>query len=254
MNEDKLTQAVKEELETLISTESVIELLRENVNKTLKSEIESLFSYNGIAKKQIQQFLQDNISFDFSSLTVENHNDIMLKLLEQALTGMVDNELEAKTKKLLNEIICQAPEVINMSEIIEAYKQYITENFDSEIREIDPDDGHTHCLEIEYDLEQDYKYGSFRDFTLSCGSFDIPELKIHLYFYTGMGDSAQEYIKITYSYFGDKASGKKMDIKNWSKVSELEKLLFKIETADTQILLDEDKYNCEIEVERECEC
>jgi len=254
MNEDKLTQAVKEELETLISTDSVIELLRENVEKTLKSEIESLFSYNGIAKQQIRKFLEDNISFDFSSLTVENHNDIMLKLLERALTGMVDNELEEKTKKLLNEIICTAPEVIKMSEIIEAYKQYITDNFDSQIRDIETDDGHTHYLEILWDLEKSYDYNSFHDFVLSCDSFDIPELKIHLYTHTGCGDSAQQYTKITYSYFDGKPSGKRLAIKDWSKISDLEKLLFKLETADTQILLDEDKYNCDIEVERECEC
>ena len=234
-----ITELFTGEILKTVNPEFVQEVIKTNIEKTIKEEIGDLFSWNGLLRKQIKKFLEENISFDPGSLTVTNYNDLLISEVKTALDGMFDLELKQKAEDLVLKLISEAPKEIKFSELAELYKNYLIQHFEGELIKRSDCEGEVY-FEISYSFEEahpDWGFkSSFDDLIFSCDDIKgAPSLKIHLH----QIQKDFQTFQITYCYFEGKMSGSEINLSNWGNYSELEQTLYKLQRGKSSIIEDE---------------
>lgn len=256
---EAMKKAVQAQLEESIKSDFLAEEVKKLVQESIKDSLRSIFSYGTDVREQIKDFFKDNLKFDCSKLNLEEHNEIILSEVKKALKGMVDNDLRSKAEAMVSEIVMCAPKEIKLSEIIEEYKNYISNKFEYSIEdkiEIDYDGQPHRWFEIEFEVNHDGSYScSFPKITLGTGIPGVKEeVLITLY------NKSKDIYEFCYGRtntpgsFESKDLGSKIDMSTWHDCSEFEKLLYRLDKAKTPIIFDEDNVNCEISIEAECSC
>jgi len=143
-----IEESIKDVITTKINEGLIEKLVAENLEKGINKSLENLLCSYGDVTNVIESKIKDVMikqlsSFDYSKY-VAKLDHVLIEILEH--TSLDNKKILENFKSLMIDV--EFPKVVKVSEIFEQYKQYVTENIDTE------------DLEICYDDEPSYEYVS----------------------------------------------------------------------------------------------
>lgn len=178
--EERIAKAVTEKL----NDGTVEELVSEAVTKALKSSIEEQFKWNGEAKKVIDEKVKEVMTPAIERVSLDDYVVKLDAVLAEIInsTNLVDNkEILGNFKSLMTE---PDKDVIDLKDVFEEYKRYVSNNVDTSNLEVCTDDGPSYqnvTAEVTADIRGNIFGGSFCDLVFKCEEDEKLTKVIHLY-------------------------------------------------------------------------
>ena len=208
---------INDELNKSLSEDALRAIIQKSAGACVKEAIEKQFGWNGSLKEGVEAFVKEKITFDPSKIHVSTYSDIVCEQIRLAIEGFKDSELERKAQLMVEEIMEGAPKKYKLSDILQLYREH---------HSLDDDEL------VEYEEISEYSSISFDDHIFKSSGCD--KLKLHIF-------KRKDTNSITYIYHGKKMVGERIDLANWHNLSALDKTLYRLEKAETEIEFDIDE-------------
>lgn len=241
-----LSEMIEKSLAKNLSEKKLQEIINKCCYEVVSEAIKDQFSYGGKIKKQLKEFIKDKTNINTDILPIPEFTNLVAEGFKNALKGLEDEKIRKEAEKLLESIIDSAPKEIKLSELAKKYIDEISDRYDYELRENQQEakyDGEEvyKTFELEYTKEDNYPESSclqsYKTLTFECS--DIKDNAHRLLLSIDMKENGNAKI---YGAMRDKKyspSINEMDMKDWSKASELTQLLYKMANSKTEIIMDE---------------
>ena len=197
-----ISTAVNKAMEEIVNNGTVETIIKNKLEKTVESAIDdALRSYSDFGKALSEQ-ISESLCVDVKKVSLEQHTDALLKMMEGAVNQHVHEAAQEKVKRQINELFEPPPQNITLQELI---NQYIEDNRDEAAR-----DGHDCCAliieESDYDfiyvgLNPSTKKGSRYSFS-SSDEFvsNVSDCELQLHF--NKEDKESDKLKISWISYG----------------------------------------------------
>ncbi len=178
--EERIAKAVTDKL----NDGTVEELVSDAVTKALKSSIEEQFAWRGEARKVIDEKVKEVMTPAIERVSLDDYVVKLDAVLTEIInsTNLVDNkEILGNFKSLMTE---PDKDVINLEDVFEKYKEYVSKNIDTSDLEVNTDDKPSYqnvTVEVNVDTRNNIFGGSFFDLVFKCEEDENLIKKIHLY-------------------------------------------------------------------------
>ena len=249
MNEMTFEQRISEEVTKQLNSGMVEQLIAEKLEKGIASALDSVFGYNGIAKKAVEEKVKE-----IMVPVIERHdfNKYIVKL-DDCLSEIVNSTNLIDNKKILENFqeLMKEPEKkeIRLSEIFEQYCKHVAANVDTSSLETDCEDGEPYYEHVTATLEVEHKdkgwFKSDYDDCYACFKCEEDEnLNCQISLYKKTSSDKWTILKGVDS----------IDICSLRLVSQFEILLSKINRGYVNIIMDtEDESDDDIELDEKPE-
>lgn len=237
--EERIAKAVTDKL----NDGTVEELVSNSVTKALKSSIEEQFSWKGDARKVIDEKVKEVMTPAIERVSLDDYVVKLDAILTEIInsTNLVDNkEILGNFKSLMTE---PDKDVINLKDVFEKYKEYVSKNIDTSNLEVCTDDRPSYQnveVRVSVDIRNNMFGGRFCNLVFECEEDEKLTKVIHLY------ESKSNRFRIT----GFKSE---LDINSLRYVDEFDILMMRLDRAFCNITDLIDMYDDDVEVEAEPE-
>ena len=237
--EERIAKAVTDKL----NDGTVEELVSDAVTKALKSSIEEQFSWRGDARKVIDEKVKEVMTPAIERVSLDDYVVKLDAILTEIInsTNLVDNkEILGNFKSLMTE---PDKDVINLKDVFEKYKEYVSKNIDTSNLEVCTDDGPSYQnveVRVSVDIRNNMFGGRFCNLVFECEEDEKLTKVIHLY------ESKSNRFHIT----GFKSE---LDINSLRYVDEFDILMMRLDRAFCDITDIMEMYDDDVEVEAEPE-
>ncbi|KZL25653.1 hypothetical protein [Pseudovibrio sp. Ad37] len=155
LNHDALEEAIKKTIAEKLSSQTMMKIIEETLDKTVKDAIESALRSYSEAGKAITAAVESALKVD-SDLGLPSYNETILRLLRPMVEKHVNKTGQDKLKEEMENLFASAPDEIRLSKLIEEFKEGELHKEEWESGEIslhveESDYGYTH---IHFDKEE----------------------------------------------------------------------------------------------------
>lgn len=237
--EERIAKAVIDKL----NDGTVEELVSDAVTKALKSSIEDQFNWKGEARKVIDEKVKEVMAPAIERVSLDDYVVKLDAILTEIInsTNLVDNkEILGNFKSLMTE---PDKDVINLKDVFEKYKEYVSKNIDTSNLEVCTDDGPSYQnveVRVSVDIRNNMFGGRFCNLVFECEEDEKLTKVIHLY------ESKSNRFHIT----GFKSE---LDINSLRYVDEFDILMMRLDRAFCDITDIMEMHDDDVEVEAEPE-
>lgn len=239
-------------LEKELSQENLQEIFDKEVKRALEKTISDQFSWNGCAKKQLEEFFKDKTGIDTKQLPIPEYTKLVAKGFGNALKGLNEEKIIKEAETLMETILMSAPTKIKLSKIVKMWEEEIVDKFDYELRsatsycddEYEGEDRYK-LFELNYIIEDRFPDSSCLEFckTIMLSCEEIDDNSHRLVLDVNLSSEKEEKTCTLSSAHKDTKYGSEItnvDMADWSKLSNFHQLLYKIKSSGTTIVMDED--------------
>ena len=128
-----LSKSVEEKLQSMISTGKLDEIISGQIEGMIQNVVRDVFSSYGDVSKQFKEIVKERIKIDFDRINFGeyNHNmsTIIKKMVESELTRLGTEKFKEALDTMLTDNI---PKNMKLSELMNKFKEHITEQKDGE--------------------------------------------------------------------------------------------------------------------------
>lgn len=237
--EERIANAVAEKL----NDGTVEKLVQNRIEEAVDKAIENVFSWSGDGRKMLEDKFNELI---VPAIERHDFNKYFTKI-DSVLTDIIQNTNLEDNKKILENFssLMKEPESkrINLSDVFEKYRKFVSENVETSGIEIDYDDepvyqNVTACMSVEYEENRFSSYDHAK-VIFSCEEDD--DLRYEFAFWKNSADSVWSLYHLQECF---------CDINSLRSLGEFEIFIMTLKRAFTEIIFDtNEEYDDEVEVE-----
>lgn len=126
-----MRELMQQIVETYLCSPEAIEVLSKAVQSQFQKSItEMVTGYNSPLRKQMDEAIAKSLKID-GAIDVPSYNDVILKIIERQVRTGTEQAIEKQVAERMKTLLTPAPERIKLSELLEEYRLYLKDRYES---------------------------------------------------------------------------------------------------------------------------